>query len=121
MKTPNRAPRLALFVYAFAAIFVAACSVSTTKGDLAPRVARLESELSRGKSTKADVLLIMGQPDGAGGAALSRLPAPDEIWFFEEFSGGLTAGSRRVLLVYFRGEVLDGYQWFADKFDVHLH
>ena len=121
MKTRNRAPGRALCVCAAAAIFVAACSVSTTKGDLAPRVARLENELSRGKSTKADVLLIMGEPDGAGGAALSRVPAQDEIWFFSEFSTGMTSGGGRVLLVFFRGEVFDGYQWFADKFDVHLH
>jgi hypothetical protein len=137
MKTRNRAQRSALLVCACAAIFVAACSVSTTKGDLAPRIARFESELSRGKSTKADVLLIMGQPDGAGAAALSDrfaafdwtgkpyrpggIPGQDEVWFFLEYSGGLTAGNRRVLLVYFHGEVLDGYQWFANKFDVHLH
>jgi hypothetical protein len=135
MRTLNRTPRRALLVCACAA--VAACSVSTTKGDLAPRIARFESGLSRGKSTKADVLLIMGEPDGAGGAALSDrfaafdwtgkpyrpggIPGQYEIWFFDEFHTGMTAGGGHVLLVYFHGEVLDGYQWFAAKFDVHLH
>ena len=72
----------------------------------------LETQLHRGVSTKADVRTLLGVPNGPGSWLLPALdPAPREIWYYEDMS--LTGGTLRVqmILVFFKGNVYDGYLW----------
>ena len=94
-------------------------------------VNRLETELKRGVSTKADIERVLGAPNGSGHAVLPRDPRPREVWYYEdtEITGSKSLGYRRelgaefdlimrdirqrVLLVFFEKEVFDGFMWYS--------
>lgn len=85
-------------------------------------------QLVRGTSTRADVERLLGHASGIGG---SRLP-PDwqtrEVWFYDSIKAGkMTAEppsrdqtrtihvdlAQDILLVFFAGDLFDGYMWYA--------
>ena len=81
----------------------------------------MESTLTKGVSTKADVAVLLGQPNGRGGA-LSKLEPqrPREIWLYEELDVSLIdmkQGVARIhiaqqfLMVYFVDGIFDGFWW----------
>lgn len=104
----------------------------------------IETQLKRGVSTKADVQKLLGVPNGSGAAVLPSLAfnrervvkaseagvssAPDfgqrEIWYYEDVamtdmkstSAGYVANLRQqILLVFFMGDVFDGYLWTTNS------
>lgn len=92
-------------------------------------VASIEKELLRGRSTKSDVQRLLGVPSGAGRADMVRpvmvdVPqlgeGPREIWFYDDLeitdiksaASVVTMNMRQqILLVFFKGDVFDGYLW----------
>jgi hypothetical protein len=78
----------------------------------------LEQELQRGASTKTDVEELLGQPNGTGSLLFPAQEEAQEIWFYERIEvkqpGGSIQMQQDVLLVFFRGDVFDGFMWFSD-------
>ena len=89
----------------------------------------IERQLRRGEAKKADVQRILGVPNGTGRAemlpyaalqAASLGDGPREIWFYDDIeltdmassAGVVTMKMRQqILLVFFRGELFDGFLW----------
>ncbi len=89
-----------------------------------PDVELVAQQLEKGISTKADVQRVLGEPNGRGGA-LSKLQPdrPRELWIYSEMGWSLmslgAAGARvhvdqQLLMVFFDGDVLDGYWWHSN-------
>lgn len=93
-----------------------------------PNTSLIEQQLKRGISTKADVQRLLGVPNGTGGlgtpSGVLGVPplgdGPREIWYYDDMevtdmksSDGVIAMNMRqqILLVFFKGEVFDGYLW----------
>ena len=88
-------------------------------------VNRMEKELQRGRSTKADAERLLGKPDGQGTAILPTESTPHEVWFYSDVAvtgmkgepqGVLRANMRQqILLVFFRGETFEGFLWYTTE------
>ena len=122
--------RRRLFLFALLiGTFAAGCAAQKLTTGAFREVSRLETELRRGVSTKADVERVLGDPNGSGHAVLPRDPRPREVWYYEdtEITGSKSLGYRRelgadlhirdlrqrVLLVFFEKEVFDGFMWYS--------
>jgi len=97
-----------------------------------PDTSRIEKQLRRGASAKADVQRVLGVPNGTGQSDWQRPPgmAPvaqgegqREIWFYDDIritdmksgNGPATMNVRQqILLVFFKGDILDGYLWTSN-------
>jgi hypothetical protein len=84
-----------------------------------PRVDRLGG-LTRGVSTKADVLLLLGEPRGAGGGHISPESSPESIWLYEFMRMQGNDVSLEILLVFFDEDLYDGHLWFQSTEDVRF-
>ena len=124
-------PRLALAATVLGlALAAPASQAQTTLGTGAfPNTSAIEKQLRRGDSKKADVQRILGVPNGTGRAemlpytALQGASLGDgsrEIWFYDDIevtdmkssAGVMTMKVRQqILLVFFRGELFDGFLW----------
>ena len=109
---------------ALLALMVAGCAAQTTKTQAFSRIDQIESDLRRGITTKGDVLLLLGEPDGSG--ALGGFDAlrggarqgPIIAWYYENFDASILGGlemEQDILLVFFEGDIVDGYLWFSNK------
>ena len=102
-----------------AAAFGALFALPAAAADRFPDPARLDAKLVRGSSTKADVLLVLGEPQGSGGAVVPTARGVHDIWYYEDSGGtaGLFSSSLRqnILLIFFRGDKYDGYLWFRNR------
>lgn len=88
------------------------------------QASRLETEIQRGVSTKADVRRMLGSPNGFGSAVLPTDPRPREVWYYDDIEvtdtnvqrGGVIRATVRqqILLVFFEREVFDGFMWFSN-------
>ena len=88
------------------------------------QVERIEHELQRGVSKKADVQRLLGAPSGLGEGLFPPEYTAHEVWYYEDIeikeikrdeSGGLRADSRQqLLLIFFEGEVMSGYIWTSN-------
>jgi len=76
-----------------------------------PRVERLGG-LTRGVTTRADVLLALGEPRGSGGAAMDPGASPEEIWLYEFVKTDGREITLHILLVFFDEDRYDGHLWF---------
>ncbi len=116
----------ALMVTLLGVVSLGGCAVETTRGRSPLITERLRSELVRNKSTKVDVLKVLGEPDGTGsfggwrgvrGPRHSKL-RPLEVWYYEDNKASMMGLSLRqelrVMLIFFKGELFDGYMWFAN-------
>ncbi len=108
------------------ALLVAGCTVQTTKTQAFSRIDRIESDLQRGITTKGDVLLLLGEPDGAGAlGGFDALRGPDgagkgpiTAWYYESSKSSILVGIEfelDILLVFFEGDVVDGFYWFSNN------
>jgi len=103
---------------------IGACS--TTKALQHHRLEQIESKLTRGISTKADVLKVFGKRDGFGTVLMPSDPIIREMWYYEDikFSQGFDFINKeqriKILLIYFKDGVYDGYMWFATKAEKRL-
>jgi len=102
------------------ALFLAGCAVHSVKSHAFAQLDRLENEFKRGVSTKADVLAVLGEPDGSGGALFPTSAHWSDVWYYEASHGSVSSVDQNILLVYFRGEVFDGFMWFSNKADVSM-
>lgn len=82
-----------------------------------PRVERLGG-LTRGVTTRADVLLALGEPRGSGGAVIEPGASPEEIWLYEFVKTDGKEIALQILLVFFDGERYDGHLWFRSVEEV---
>jgi len=76
-----------------------------------PRVERLGG-LTRGVTTRADVLLALGEPRGSGGAVMDPGASPEEIWLYEFVKTDGREITLHILLVFFDEDRYDGHLWF---------
>lgn len=84
----------------------------------------IESALQRGVTTPAQVRSRFGEPNGAGAARFASVGGDErEIWYYEdiELTGAKAEGSivradlrQQILLVIFKGGVVDGYLWTSN-------
>ncbi len=111
---------------ALMALLVAGCAVQSTKTHAFSRIDRIESNLQRGITTKGDVLLLLGTPDGSGAlGGFDALRGPDAAgkgpiiaWYYESTNASLLGGlefQQDILLVFFEGDVVDGFYWFSNN------
>ena len=96
------------------------CATSFTSRKEALPLAAFESELQRGVATMADVKRRFGPPDGVGGACLPSSSESRVVWFYDKLDveiGDPHNVSQRqdAAIVFFRGELLDGFLWFHDS------
>jgi hypothetical protein len=88
-------------------------------------LAAIEATLVRGVTSKAEVRKQLGIPNGSGAARFASLGGDErEIWYYEdvEMTGakseeqGIKIDMRQqILLVLFKGEVVDGYLWTSNS------
>ena len=74
------------------------------------------AQLIPGQTRSSDVLLALGEPRGKGAAHLSPEMPLRNVWYYEYVrASGLTTMSvdLKMLLVFMRGDVYDGYLWFS--------
>jgi hypothetical protein len=84
----------------------------------------IESALLRGATTQAQVRSRFGEPNGGGAARFASVGGDErEIWYYEdiELTGAKAEGSivradlrQQILLVIFKGGVVDGYLWTSN-------
>lgn len=108
------------FALLLGGILLAGCAVQTVKTQAFSRLDRLETEFKRGVSTKADVLTVLGEPDGSGGAIFPTASYGNDVWYYEASRSSLSGINMNILLVYFRGEVFDGFMWFSNDADLSM-
>ncbi len=103
------------FLYA---VLAGGCAAQTAKSYALSQVDKLDTELRRGVSTQADVLRLLGEPDGSGELAGFHDyigPEPAQAWYYEDSKvefGAIHRGHIASLLVYFRRNTYVGYYWF---------
>lgn len=99
------------------------------KAGTRPEIGALERSLEIGKSTRADVLAVLGKPNGEGATMLPIDDKARKMWSYYYEEGVLRpqeyphqdrydADLRRAFLyIYFDGELYDGYMWFSSLLD----
>jgi hypothetical protein len=121
----NSTPRQGGWIVAamVGALLIAGCASSgeTGKGQAFANLERVKTEFRRGKTTKADVLLILGQPDGTGGFggfAAARVEfggdkGPEEVWYYEnvksQIGGKAVKQEQNLLMIFFGGDTFAGF------------
>ncbi len=117
---------LGVLAGALTAFLVTGCAVQTTKTQAFSRIDQIEADLQRGSTTKGDVLLLLGEPDGAGAlGGFDALRGPDgagkgpiDAWFYESVKVSILGGlemNQDILLVFFEGDIVDGFFWFSHE------
>ncbi len=115
----------ALLVLLCGAAITVGCAVQTVKTLSSKEFQRVQTELTRGVSSKADVLRLLGEPQGPGefgGFHAIRGPeharkGPLDAWYYDDnrSSGGSTTISQqlRVLIIFFQDDTFDGFLLFS--------
>lgn len=85
----------------------------------------IEATLLRGVTSKADVRRELGIPNGSGAARFAYVGNDErEIWYYEDIAmtGAKSVDKvlrmdmrQQILLVIFKGEVVDGYLWTSNS------
>ena len=118
--------RLGVLAGALTALLVAGCAVGTTKTQAFSRIDQIETDLRRGITNKADVLLLLGEPDGAGAlGGFDALRGPDgagkgplDAWYYGSVKASIAGGlkvNQDILLVFFEGSTVNGFLWFSSE------
>lgn len=109
---------------AVAAVVLTPAAAQTMGTGAFRNLSAIETTLLRGVTTKAEVRTQLGIPNGSGAGRWYTLGGDErEIWYYEDFeltsiSSG-EAGMRvdlrqQLLLVMFKGNVVDGYLWYSN-------
>jgi hypothetical protein len=109
-----RSPLALFFFLAVLTLQMNGCAVESVRTHAGTQVEVLDQKLTRDQSTKADVLLFLGEPDGAGEYLFPTTRETREVWYYETHASSLTRAKMKILLVYFRGDFYDGYMWFEN-------
>ena len=110
----------------FTAMLVVGCAPKLGKTQAFSSIDQIESDLRRGITTKADILLLLGEPDGNGAlGGFDALRGPDgagkeplDAWYYESIKSSIMGGlkvNQKVLLVFFEGDTVDGFLWFDSE------
>jgi hypothetical protein len=78
-----------------------------------PEISKLEASLQPKISSKADVLMVLGEPRNSGGAMLPIHDSPRDMWVYYYEEGTMTDDRRIFLFVFFENSRYDGYLWFS--------
>jgi hypothetical protein len=97
---------------AFSFAFASGCGTVIRFGRR-PDTAKLETVLTIGRSSQADVLDALGEPRNHGTAMLPGQDSPRDLWCYYYEEGTLTDDRRIFLFVFFKESVYDGYMWFS--------
>ena len=122
----HRLARMAGCTAALAAVVLLQPTVAQTTASGAFRnLAAIETTLLRGVTTKADVRRQLGIPNGSGAARFAHVGDDErEIWYYEDvaITGAKSAEQvmkvdmrQQIILVLFKGEVVDGYLWTSNS------
>ena len=118
--------RVSVLAVALAALMATGCTTYAGKTQAFTRIDKVETDLKRGVTKKTDVLLLLGEPDGAGAlGGFDRLRGPDsagkkpfDAWYYESVKVSISIGSlethQDILLVFFDGDTVDGFLWFSN-------
>ncbi|OGQ78602.1 MAG: hypothetical protein A3F90_05440 [Deltaproteobacteria bacterium RIFCSPLOWO2_12_FULL_60_19] len=95
-------------------LLTGACGIQIRAGGR-PNTDILDKSLSLGKSTRADVLSVLGEPSGKGRALLPMDPKlrTMPMWSYFYMEGTLLDVRQMWLFVYFDEDRYDGYMWFS--------
>ena len=115
---------ISVFLLLFVACSEGGCAVETVKKYAIQQTALLETDFVRGVSTKADVLRLLGEPDGAGQIGgfyglrgMNHVgEGPYDAWYYSSAQAalGLKMSSKNTdILVFFHGNVYEGFYWFT--------
>lgn len=110
----NGTPRrwLACSAVGLASVILLAGCMSIRYGS-SPRTERLAT-LTTGVSSRADVLLALGEPRGRGVVRQSVDLPPRTIWCYEYTEAKGSRIGLKMLLVFFNQDRYDGYLWFSE-------
>jgi len=97
-------------VVGLVSLCLAACT--TVHYGSPPHIDRL-AKLQLGQSSSADVLLSLGEPRGHGVARLAPDMEAEQVWFYEYVVSDGKNVALKMLLVFVRQDVYDGYLWFS--------
>jgi hypothetical protein len=111
---------------AFTAAVVLTPAAAQTMGTGAFRnLSAIETTLLRGVTTKAEVRKQLGIPNGSGAGRWYTLGGDErEIWYYEDIEmTSLSSGEtgmridlrQQILLVMFKGNIVDGYLWTSNS------
>lgn len=113
-----------LFAFLLVAAVPPALAQTTTSGAFR-NLSAIETTLLRGVTSKAEVRKQLGIHNGSGAARFATLGGDErEIWYYEdvEITGahsgeqGMKMDMRQqILLVLFKGDVVDGYLWTSNS------
>lgn len=101
-------------------------SVATGGAQAWSNLDQLKSKFERGRTTKGDVLLVFGEPHGVGAFGgfdsvrrrLGAAAGPEQAWYYENVASDIGTGisqRQRLLLVFFNGDLFDGYVWIDNR------
>ena len=106
---------------------LAGCATDVTTGQFVS-VDRIEPELHRGVSTRADVERVLGAPKGRGAMKFPEDRRELEVWYYEDIAvtnsqrvaKGVIRGELRqqILLVTFDKDLFEGFVWFSTQGEV---
>jgi hypothetical protein len=110
LEAPRGSKIFAALALAFLSLLVGC--VQTVKLATPPGTNQLDT-LKLGDSSKADVLLVLGQPQGDGVVRLALSPTPRTIWFYDYRERAGKVIGLNILLVFFDRDKYDGHLWFS--------
>ena len=97
----------------FILIFTTGCLDLQVRIGRRPSPELLENPLRPGQSTRADVISVLGPPDGKGQEMLPIEAAPRTLWSYYYEEGNLKDSRRIFLFIFFDQDRYDGYMWFS--------
>lgn len=78
-----------------------------------PDVKALETALTVGKSSKEEVLKVLGEPYGLGQEMVPLTSAPRGLLQYYYETGNSSDDRRIFLFVFLKEDIYDGYMWFS--------
>lgn len=120
---PWRLPIVLLLV----AVLASACmvQVQTAKTQAFKDLHRIDTDLVRGVSTRADVLALLGAPDGRGAWVYGKDGdlgvATWDLWVYVRIDVSITKAQHKSLLVFLKGNLYDGYFWTDDALSIDTY
>jgi len=101
----------------FILIFTTGCLDMQMRIGRQPNPELLENPLRPGQSTRAEVIRVLGPPDGKGQEMLPIEAEPRTLWSYYYEQGTLKDSRRIFLFVFFDQDLYDGYMWFSSLSD----
>jgi hypothetical protein len=103
------------------AAVLAIVTTTTAVAQLFPDVSRIETDLERGVSTKAEVRRLLGTPTGFGDAIWPPDHRKFDVWYYEDMEvTGMQSGDegvidvnmrQQLLIIFFDKDKYDGFKW----------